>query len=279
MRQSKVLVTGACGYIGHWVVQELLEQGFYVIAADYTRNGLDERAEFCDYPIFSDNPDIYEQLGKPDAVIHLAWRDGFVHNSPAHMQDLSMHVRFLNRMIDAGLPKLVVMGSMHEVGYWEGAIDENTPCKPMSQYGIAKNALRDSLRLYAKDKQTKLRWLRAYYIYGSDERGSSIFAKLVKASKAGKTEFPFTTGKNKYDFIHISQLAKQIVAAMAQDEYDGIINVCTGEPVSLAEQVERFIEEHQLNIRLVYGAFPDRPYDSPGVWGDAAIIKKIMNNG
>lgn len=278
MKQCKVLVTGACGYIGQWVVQELLEQGYHVIAADYARNGLDERAEFCEYPIFSDQPDIYEQLGKPDAVIHLAWRDGFVHNSPAHMQDLSMHVRFLNRMIDAGLPKLVVMGSMHEVGYWEGAIDENTPCKPMSQYGIAKNALRDSLRLYAKDKQTKLRWLRAYYIYGSDERGSSIFAKLVKASKEGKTEFPFTTGKNKYDFIHISQLAKQIVAAMAQDDYDGIINVCTGEPVSLAEQVERFIEEHQLNIRLVYGAFPDRPYDSPGVWGDAGIIKRIMSN-
>ena len=277
MNKQRILVTGACGYMGQWVVRELLNQGYHVIASDFVRHGLDERAEFCDYPIFSGEADIYERLGKPDALIHLAWRDGFVHASPAHMQDLSQHVRFLNQMIDAGVPKLLVMGSMHEVGYWEGAITENTPCKPQSQYGIAKNALRESLLLYAKDKATKVRWLRAYYIYGDDARGSSIFAKLVKASREGKTEFPFTTGKNKFDFIHIKQLAEQIVASMRQDEYDGIINVCTGTPLTLAEKVESFIQENNLNIKLVYGAFPDRPYDSPGVWGDATKIQSIMN--
>lgn len=274
---NKVLVTGACGYMGQWVVRELLDQGYHVIASDFVNRGLDARAEFCDYPIFSGDTDIYEKIGRPDAVIHLAWRDGFVHNSAAHMQDLSLHVRFLNQLIDAGLPKLSVMGSMHEVGYWEGAIEADTPCKPLSQYGIAKNALRDSLLLYAKDKPTKVRWLRAYYIYGDDERGSSIFAKLVKASKEGKTEFPFTTGKNKYDFIHIGQLAKQIVAATEQNEYEGIINVCNGNPMTLADKVEEFIRENNLGIKLIYGAFPDRAYDSPGIWGDAAIIRSIMN--
>ena len=39
---------------------------------------------------------------------------------------------------------------------------------------------------------------------------------------------------------------------------------------------ERFIREHKLNIRLEYGAFPDRPYDSPGVWGDASVIRQIL---
>ena len=33
-----------------------------------------------------------------------------------------------------------------------------------------------------------------------------------------------------------------------------------------------------FKIRPEYGAFPDRPYDSPGVWGDAEKIKKIMKN-
>lgn len=45
------------------------------------------------------------------------------------------------------------MGTMHEVGYWEGAIDEHTPCNPQSQYGIAKNAMRQSLMLTAKDSR------------------------------------------------------------------------------------------------------------------------------
>lgn len=273
---KRILVTGACGYLGKWVVKELLDQGYQVIAADLKNNALDERAEFCDTPIFGEEPDLYERLGKPDVLIHLAWRDGFVHNSKAHMQDLSKHVYFLNRMIDAGIPQISVMGSMHEVGYWEGPIDENTPCKPQSQYGIAKNALRESTMLYAKNSATKVCWLRAYYIYGDDERGSSIFAKLIKASKDGKKEFPFTTGKNKYDFIHIKDLARQIVAAALQEEYDGIINVCTGTPVTLAQKVEEFIQDHRLDITLKYGAFPDRAYDSPGVWGDASIIRRIM---
>ena len=82
------------------------------------------------------------------------------------MKDLSNHVVFLNNMAKGGLPAMTVMGTMHEVGYWEGAIEADTPCNPQSQYGIAKNALRQSLMLSLKDTGCHLHWLRAYYITG-----------------------------------------------------------------------------------------------------------------
>ncbi len=274
----KVLVTGASGYIGRHVVKCLLNMNYEVYVSDFQYKGIDERAKIVDEPIFSGEKDIYARLGSPDVLIHLAWRDGFIHNSYAHMADLSAHVIFLQNMIDGGLQYLTVMGSMHEVGYWEGAIDEFSACNPMSMYGIAKNALRQTLVLYTKDKAVNLHWLRAYYIYGDDLRGSSIFAKLCQAVEDGKKEFPFTTGKNQYDFIHVDELAKQIVCASVQREINGIINVCSGKPVSLAEQVEGYIKNHGFDIKLKYGAFPDREYDSPGVWGDAAKIKQIMEN-
>ena len=251
--------------------------GHDVIASDFRFDGIDSRARVCKEPIFSGLKDIYDRLGKPDACIHLAWRDGFKHNSSAHMGDLSNHVVFLKNMMEAGLPMLSVMGSMHEIGYWEGAIDENTPCNPQSQYGIAKNALRQSLILSAKETGCKLHWLRAYYITGDDLHNNSIFAKITQAALDGKTEFPFTSGKNKYDFIDVDELAKMIATASVQDKVNGIINVCTGEPQTLAERVEAFIKEHDFNIKLQYGAFPDRPYDSPGEWGDATRIKQIMD--
>lgn len=273
---KKVLVTGAAGYIGRHVVDCLVKEGYQVIASDFSFAGVNEKAEKCDVPIFSGDPDIYRKLGSPDVVIHLAWRNGFVHNSPTHMADISNHVVLCRNLIEGGLPALSVMGTMHEVGYWEGAIDENTPCAPLSQYGVAKNALRQSLLLTAKGTNCAVHWLRAYYITGDDLRGSSIFGKIAKAAAEGKKEFPFTTGKNLYDFIDIDQLAEMIVAASVQDEVDGIINVCTGKPVSLAERVERYIRDNGFDIELQYGAFPDRPYDSPGVWGNSEKIERIM---
>lgn len=278
MIQKKVLVTGACGYIGRHVVKELLKRGHCVIASDISNRDIPDPAEFTDYPLFDGSPDIFDKLGRPDALIHLAWRQGFVHNAAAHMEDLSAHTTFLNHMVDAGIWSISVMGSMHEVGYWEGPICADTPCNPQSQYGIAKNALRQSMMLYTSGSKTNFHWLRAYYIFGDDKRGSSIFAKLQQAASEGKETFPFTSGKNLYDFISVEELAKQIVSATLQDRKNGIINVCSGKPKSLAEQVEWYIQENNLPIRLEYGKFPDRPYDSPGVWGDNSDIQDILAN-
>ena len=275
---EKVLVTGSGGYIGRHVVKHLLDMGYSVTAADICNDGVDERADIINRSVFEDCPDIYHELGEPDVCIHLAWRNGFVHNASSHMEDLSGHCRFLRQMVEGGLKNLAVMGTMHEIGYWEGAIDECTPCNPQSQYGVAKNALRQSLMQMAQEKKFNLYWLRAYYILGDDTKNHSVFTKILQKAQEGGKTFPFTSGKNLYDFIDVEQLAEYIALAATQQEVTGIINVCTGHPISLAEKAEQFIKEKNLDIRLEYGAFPDRPYDSPGVWGNPEKMRKILKN-
>ena len=78
--------------------------------------------------------------------------------------------------------------------------------------------------------------------------------------------------------MHVTMLAKQISATALQEEVTGIVNCCSGEPVSLGEKVESFIKEHNFDIKLNYGAFPDRAYDSPAIWGDATKINRIMEH-
>ena len=271
-----VLVTGAGGYIGRHVVLALLERGVHVKALDLRLDGVDPRAERVAADLFSADPEIYDRLGRPDVVLHMAWRDGFKHNSPAHLDDLPAHFHLIENLLAGGLKHLAVMGTMHEVGYWEGPIDETSPCRPASLYGISKNALRETAALLAGQHDALLQWIRAYYIVGDDKFGNSIFSKLLTAAEEGRTTFPFTTGKNRYDFISVDGLGEQIAAIVDQTEVDGIINACTGEPMTLAERVEAYIRDNDLGITLEYGAFPDRPYDSPGVWGDPTKIRRIL---
>lgn len=274
---KNILITGGSGYIGKHLTKELLDRGFYVSIVDNNVDeSLDKRAYICNKSIFSGSESIYEDLGKPDICIHMAWRDGFVHNSDKHLLDLSKHYEFINNMINGGLKHLVVIGTMHEVGYWEGKIDENTPCNPMSMYGIAKNSLRQSIEIMLKDKDVVFQWLRLYYITGDEIEGNSIFSKIAAKEKNGHRKFPFTTGKNKYDFIDINELVEQLAIVTTQTEIQGIINCCSGKPISLADRVEKFIKDNNYKIQLEYGAFPDRPYDSPIVYGENSKIKKIL---
>lgn len=274
----KILVTGANGYIGRHVVKALLDKGADVIACDIITADVDPRAERHDFDLFKlSDGNIFEQLGSPDVCLHMAWRNGFEHNASTHIGDLSAHYMFLTRMIDEGVKQLAVMGTMHEVGYWEGAINENTPCNPISMYGIAKDALRRAMLLYCSQHDCVLQWLRCYYIHGDDSRNHSIFAKICQAEAEGREKFPFTSGKAKYDFIEVDELADQLSATVMQYDETGIINCCSGNPVSLGERVERFIKENGFKIKLEYGAFPDRPYDSPIIFGDNSRIKRIMS--
>lgn len=272
----RVAVTGAGGYMGRFVVRELLARGHEVIAVDLHYKEVDTRARFSDARIFSGDRDIYRQVECPDLCIHLAWQDGFIHNSPKHMENLSGHFQFLKNLIEGGCKNVAVMGTMHEIGFWEGCVNADTPCRPLSQYGVAKNALRQSLLLLGEQKGVNIYWLRAFYIMGDDARNCSIFTKLLEAAELGRKEFPFTTGENQYDFIDIRELAAQIVAASTQTRYTGIIHVCSGKPVSLRDKVNAFISDRHLDIELKYGAFPERPYDSKIIYGDNTVIKKIM---
>lgn len=272
----KILVTGANGYLGQGIVKQFLDDGQEIIAADLKTNHVDKRAKKVDCDLFSiDDP--YEYFEKPDILLHLAWRDGFIHYSLNHINDLPQHYLFLKKMVDSHIHKIAVMGSMHEIGFFEGSINENTSCHPMSLYGISKNALRNCVEMLTQNTDTIWQWLRGYYIVGNSQYGSSIFSKITEAVNNGKSEFPFTTGQNQFDFIDYKDFCRQISAAIRQDKVLGIIEICSGRPEKLADRVERFIKENRYSIKLLYGKFPDRPYDSKAVWGDSRKINLILN--
>lgn len=272
----RVLVTGANGYLGQGIVKSLLDLGQEVIASDYSSlDRVDTRAKKIQGDIFSVS-DPYVFFQKPDTLLHLAWRDGFVHYSDTHIIDLPKHYSFIKAFTKSDIGKIVVLGSMHEIGFFEGCIKEDTSCHPVTPYGISKNALRELTEMLCQKSHKNYQWLRGYYIVGNSQCGSSVFSKITAAEEEGKKEFPFTLGQNQFDFIDYNDFCLKTAIATSQEEINGIINICSGFPEKLANRVERFLIENNYKIQLKYGAFPDRPYDSKAVWGDASKIEKIM---
>ena len=189
---------------------------------------------------------------------------------------MPLHFEFIDRMICGGCKRIAVMGTMHEIGFFEGSINENTPCNPMNLYGIAKCSLREITELMCKDNHVPLQWLRAFYIVGNTAQGSSVFSKIVQAEQKGDKFFPFTSGLNQYDFIDYDFFCKAVALTLEQDSVTGIINICSGRPQKLSERVERFLSENDFKIKLDYGRFAERPYDSKAIWGDDAKLSSIL---
>lgn len=275
MKSNRVLVTGANGYIGRGIVKQLLDDGMEVIAASRDIESLDKRATCIAGDIF-EAEDPYEFYGKPDIVLHLAWRGVYNHNSVDHINDLPLHYRFLTQMIQSGLKHLCILGSMHEIGFFEGCIKEDTPMNPETLYGITKATIYEAMKLYCQQNNVIFQWIRGFYTVGNTTHGQSIFPKIMQAAERGDKIFPFTQGTNQYDFVDYNDFCEMVAAVVEQQKITGIINCCSGQPVPLKVRVNQFIEDNHLNIKLDYGAFPDRPYDSKAIWGDNQRISQIL---
>ena len=275
----KIAITGANGYIGSHTTKVLLDAGHSVIAIDIKNDNIDPRAKYLELDIFSDIDNLFEKLEKPDVVLHLACKDVPKHNSPWHIESISRNFNMIKELIDDGLGHIITIGSMHDIGYFEGKITEDTPTNPQTFYGISKDALRRAVKAYAKEKNAIHQHLRFFYTYGDDLKSSgSVFSKILQMAQAGEKSFPFTEGKNEFDYIEINELAEQIVAVAEQKEITGIIHCCSGKPTAIKDQVEYFIKLHNLDIKPDFGKYPTRPYDSPCIYGDNSKIQKILKN-
>jgi nucleoside-diphosphate-sugar epimerase len=279
-------VTGAAGYVGIRVVEVLAARSMKCTAVVHPNDPPERVKRLRALPnvevlvedILELKDDAFLRLGSPEVCIHLAWKSGFNHSDRVHLDNALRHFNFLSSLTAGGLRHLSVAGTAHEIGFFEGRIDETTPCNPLNFYGVAKNFLRQSLFASMANSTVTLQWLRFFYIYGHDLENQSIFTKLLQAETSGQPTFGLNHGEMLYDFIHVETLAEQIVAAISQREVQGIINCCTGKPVTLRNQVLRFVAEHKLSIKLEWGKFPLRPYDSYALWGDASRINSILSH-
>ena len=278
----KILVTGATGFIGNHVINRLLEEGCKVIAT--SRNP--EKARFfswfkrvCYIPldINKQRENYYSFFKGPNLLIHLAW-DGLPNYKDLfHFEKnlLSNHF-FLKNMVEHGLKSMVVTGTCFEYGMQSGALHEGMGTKPDNPYGLAKDTLRKFLEQLQRKIDFDFKWIRLFYMYGKGQSPNAILSQLDKALENGETDFNMSGGEQLRDYLPVEKVAEYIVKIAMQSKIKGIINCCSGRPISIRRLVESYMAKKQKTIQLNLGYYPYPDYEPMAFWGDNRKLKLAL---
>lgn len=283
--QQKILVTGATGFIGNYVIQELLNKGFAVIATSSSlskASGADwfDKVKYIPFNFndFNDAVDYYQYFDKPGGLIHLAWEGLPNYKEAFHLtKNLPQQQAFLQNLLRNGLKDLTVTGTCFEYGMKEGCLTETMECEPGNPYAIAKNELRKTLEQATALAGCSFKWVRLFYMYGKGQSPKSLISQLDKALENGDAIFNMSGGEQVRDFLPIEKVAAYIVAIATQHAITGVVNCCSGEPVTVKQFVEDYLRSKHKTIQLNPGYYPYPDYEAMRFWGDNTRLQLIIN--
>lgn len=276
----RVLVTGATGFIGSYVVRALGRvEGIEVIATGRCEELL--RSLGCAWFTADLTSEAMEaeaaQHGPFDLLIHLAWGDIADADSPIHTdRHLSDHSRLLLALAESCVARISCVGSCFEYGLQDGCIIEEAAMSPVTAYGRAKNQLRQRLEAELGPSSATLTWLRPFFTYGLGQAPHALFAQLDRAIDAGAATFPMSGGEQMRDYLPVQDLAEAIVKASLQDEVTGTINICSGAPQTVRALVEAHIARRGSSIQPELGVFPYPVHTPMHFWGDTRKMNAAL---
>ncbi|WP_287601781.1 NAD(P)-dependent oxidoreductase [Thiothrix sp.] len=277
----KIAVTGANGFVGRHVLAELANYPLEIIpiVRHLPSSSLPEsvQAKAIMLDIHAPQKNTFERMGRPDALIHLAWGGLPNYRSLHHFeQELPMQYQFLQGMIKSGLQSLVVAGTCFEYGMQSGSLNENMTTTPSNPYGFAKDVLRCQLEYLQKTNPFSLAWARLFYLYGEDQAENSLLPQLRKAVEQGDKIFNMSGGEQLRDYLPVTEVAKYLVSLAMGADNIGIVNICAGKPISVRNLVEKWVAENNWTINLNLGHYPYPDYEPMAFWGDRRKLDTHM---
>lgn len=278
---KRVLLTGATGFIGQYVLRELLVRKDVEIVAVSRRVPEPGQLPICVKHVALDisKPSDRElaSLGNPDVLIHLAWAGLPNYKSLHHFEaHLGEQYRFLASLIRAGLPSLVCTGTCFEYGMRSGELDESLVPDPRNPYGFAKDALRRSLELLREKHSFQFTWARLFYMHGPGQPATSLLPQLAAAVARGDSRFSMSGGEQLRDYLPVQEVARYLVELALRCPDAGTVNICSGKPISVRLLVEQILARNDWDIELDLGYYPYPDYEPMAFWGSAAKLQALL---
>ena len=279
----KILVTGATGFIGNYVVQELLKMGDKeIIATSKNRDKATslswyKKVKYIECNLNDPKENYFNFFGEPDLLIHLAWEGLPNFKELYHFErNLFANYNFIKNMVSHGLKDLNIIGTCFEYGFQSGCLSEDLPTKPNMAYPIAKDTLRRFINQLKLRFDFKFKWIRLFYMYGKGQSPKSLIPQLDNALERNEESFNMSGGEQLRDYLHVEKVAEYIVKISLQNRICGIINCCDGKPISIRKLIEDYLNANNKKIKLNLGFYSYPDYEPMAFWGDNTKLRSIL---
>lgn len=281
---TKVLVTGATGFIGNHVIEALCKHRVEIIATSTNEEKAKQQSWFnnvmyipFDFTQFNSATNYFSFFNQPDVLIHLAWEGLPNYKSSFHTEiNLPQHKALLENLVGNGLKNISITGTCFEYGMQQGCLSEAMPAKPENAYAIAKDELRKYIEQLNKDFSFSFKWIRLFYMYGNGQNPNSLLPKLDKALENNDAIFNMSGGEQTRDYLPVEQVAEYIVKIAFQKRVGGIINCCSGKPVTVKEFVLDYLKNKHKSIQLNLGYYTYPDYEPMCFWGSVEKLNKVL---
>jgi nucleoside-diphosphate-sugar epimerase len=270
--ESHVLVTGAAGFIGSRLTEELLSQGRNVIALDcflpnlYSAELKRERWRAFDEIKsghlvkleFDLRTDDFEALSKfeIDSVFNEAAMPGLNPDWNNFAPYYECNLSALNRLLEF-VRKNEVRSFVHASTssvYGKNAVgDESQDLKPTSPYGVSKLAAEKLLLAYLDWFGIPVKILRYFSVYGPHQRPDMAYAKIIRAIQNGVEFTIFGDGEQKRSNTFIDDIVEATILAESKGTSGDVMNICGEDTISLNEAISIIENLVGQKLKCKYG--------------------------
>jgi nucleoside-diphosphate-sugar epimerase len=280
---SRVLVTGAAGFIGSHLCDALIARGDEVLGVDsFTEyyspvrkqanlsEAMATGLEFRRVDLATDS--LEPVLDGVDVVYHLAAQPG-VRSSWGEdfdcyaQRNLVVTQRLLEATVRSGSARFVFASSSSVYGSIEGPpARESDRLAPVSPYGLTKAACEELIGVYRRVHGLSAVSLRYFTAYGPRQRPEMAFAAFIRSVLSGRPLRVLGDGRQTRDFTFVSDVVAATIAA-AEVDADPVYNISGGASATLLEAIE---EIERLTGRRALIGF------SPPARGDASRTSAVL---
>jgi len=275
----RILITGAGGFVGAAVAKAAVGAGHDVVAL--VRNDKSRLASVADRVSMqrvdlADAPAVAALLQsvKPDIVVHSAWEGvgGALRSGDIQLDNIRTTVGLADAAIAAGVRKFVGIGSQAEYGRYDRKIVETDLPQPTMLYGAAKLSACHLAAQRCREAGISFAWLRLFSVYGPGDNANWLIPSTAASLVSGKAPL-CTAGTQKWDYLHIDDVADGVLAAAVTDGATGVFNLSSGRPVAVRQIVETLRDLAAPGMALSFGAIPFGPDQIMHLDGDNSRLR------